>query len=254
MVIEGQSASPWKSPSAVKTFRKPRAVVFDDDDSIRNVLRHYLLMRDYEVLSCDNPASVCVVNGKGRDFCGGEEACCDILITDINMPGANGIELLEQQTRKGCKLAVKNKLVISGSLEDGDMERAQMLGCSLLLKPFTLEALSRWLSACEQRFDLDQPLASRRHEERFEGAREIKLAIVATGDVQDGVIVNMSTSGLCLKIYTPLEKEQSIRVEGSHFPSTRQATVRWVFRIARGAFLTGVHCAPARSAPSAVTG
>lgn len=86
-------------------------------------MRQFLLMRGYEVLSCEDPTSVCAVSGNDRDFCGGGEACCDVLITDTNMPGANGIDLLEQQARKRCKLDTRNKLVISGSLDARGRER-----------------------------------------------------------------------------------------------------------------------------------
>lgn len=233
-----------QSTPGLTTVRKPRAMIFDDDDSIRSVLRRFLLMRDYEVLSCEDPTSVCAVNGKGRDFCDGGEACCDILITDINMPGANGIDLLEQQTRKGCKIDIQNKLVISGSHDSRCRERVQSLGYSLLSKPFRLEDLLVWLAGCEQRFDLNRPLSSRRREERYDGSREIAFSSAAGGEINDGVIVNMSASGLCIKVYTPLAQEQKIRIENSHFPPAWQTTVRWARKVAKEAFLAGVHCGP----------
>lgn len=241
-LVDSRSAPLRKSTAGAKAARKPRAVVFDDDDSIRSLLRHFLLMRDYEVLSSEDPTSVCAVNGRGRDFCGGGEACCDILITDVNMPGANGIDLLEQQSRKGCKLAIRNKLVISGALEDGDRERLQPFGYALFLKPFTLRSLTAWLAGCEQRYDLSRPLSSRRREERFDGTREIAFAFNSGVDLNEGVIVNMSASGLCIKVRTPLELEHQLRIENSHFPSSRPAAVRWVRKTAKDAFLAGVHC------------
>lgn len=222
--------------------RKPRAIIFDDDSSIRDVLTRFFVMRKFEVLAFGDPAPVCAVGGKGVDMCQDSNACCDILITDINMPGADGVELLEQQELKGCRLDRRNKAVITGYPDEQNRRRVQSLGCSFFKKPFTLSVLSEWLAGCEQRLDLNRPLSTRRREDRFENCRAITFVDAAGDDPKNGVALNVSPAGLCLKVSTPLRREQTIRVQGSHFPSTREASVRWVRQIEKDAFLVGLHC------------
>jgi CheY-like chemotaxis protein len=223
-------------------MRKPRAIVIDDDDFIRSALRRFFVMRGHEVLPFNGPAAICAVDGSGGDFCADGNACGDIFITDIHMPGVNGVELLECQARKGCRLNTRNKAVISGCIDPQSRKRVQRLGSSCFEKPFTLDEITAWVAGCEQRLDLNRPLATRRREERFGNCREVTFTSSAGGDVHSGATVNVSPSGLCLKLPAPLAQAQTLRVQGSHFPSCRPATVRWVSQIGTDVFLAGLHC------------
>src|SRR5512137_1894701 len=143
-------------------MRKPRAIIFDDEIFVLNMLRDFFQMRGYEVLSFSDPTAICPLYGDGGDSCRNERPCSDVMITDFAMPGVNGVELLEFQARKGCKLDIRNKSVISGYIDDRNRQRVHDLGCNFLQKPFTLYALTEWLGACEKRIDLSVPLSTRR--------------------------------------------------------------------------------------------
>jgi CheY-like chemotaxis protein len=224
-------------------MRKPRVIICDDEIFILGMLRDFLLMRGYEVLSYHNPASVCPLYGDERDGCTNEHPCSDIMITDFNMPGVNGVELLEFQARKGCKLDSRNKSVISGYIDDGNLRRVHQLGCSFLRKPFTLDALAEWLSACEKRLSLESPLATRRKEERFESHREVSFRISSADRLYTGIAVNMSPSGLCLRVPAPLRREDTISLQAGNFHSCQRASVQWVRQIGAGEYMAGLHCA-----------
>jgi DNA-binding response OmpR family regulator len=223
-------------------MRKPRAIIFDDEIFILNMLKDFFLMRGYEVLSFNDPNTICPLYGDGGEACRNDRPCCDIMITDFAMPGVNGVELLEFQERKGCKLDIRNKAVISGYIDDWNRQRVRQMGCNFLQKPFTLYALSQWLSACEKRIDLTSPLATRRKEERFESHREVTYRVGSTDQQYTAIAVNMSPSGLCIKIPAPLRREDMISLHAGSFHSCQQATVRWVKQIDSGAYIAGVCC------------
>jgi CheY-like chemotaxis protein len=223
-------------------MRKPRAIIFDDEIFILNMLKDFFLMRGYEVLSSSDPTAICPFYGDGGDACRDDHPCSDIMVTDFNMPGVNGVEILEHQARKGCKLDIRNKSVISGYIDDRNRQRVNQLGCNFLQKPFTLNALSEWLSACEKRFDLGSPLSTRRKEDRYESHREVTFQVGSTDRLFTGIAINMSPSGLCLKIPAPLRREDTISLHGDHLHSCQQASVRWVKQVDSNSFIAGLHC------------
>lgn len=224
-------------------MRKPRVIIFDDEIFVLGMLKDFFRMRGYEVLSYDNPTSICPIYGDDGDVCRNEHPCSDIMITDFNMPGVNGVELLEFQARKGCRLDIRNKSVISGYIDDANMRRVYELGCNFLHKPFTLYALTEWLSECEKRLDLEAPLATRRREERFESHREVSFRVSSTDQLCTGIAVNMSTSGLCLRVPAPLRREDTIDLHAGNFHCCQQASVRWVQQTGAGDYIAGLHCA-----------
>jgi DNA-binding response OmpR family regulator len=232
-------------------MRKPRAIIFDDDVFILNLLKDFFLMEGYEVLTFGDPASLCSIGGMAGDACPNSNACTDVLITDITVPGGNCLELLEHQALKGCKLDSRNKAVISDRLDERSQERFRKLGCSVFRKPFTLYSLSEWLAGCEHRMDLRLPLSTRRKEERYVSYREITFRLPAGASLVSGIALNMSPSGFCLKVPALLRQEQVINIQGGHFHSCQRASVRWVRQIDDGACLAGLRCT-SREGPSPV--
>jgi hypothetical protein len=71
----------------------------------------------------------------------------------------NGIELLQKQSQRGCKLDKRNKSIISGYIDEDTNKEIQKLNYSLFDKPIELSELSCWLSECNKRIDLSIPLA-----------------------------------------------------------------------------------------------
>ena len=139
-------------------MRKPRVIIFDDDVVIVKMLENFFMARGYEVSSYTEPV-ICPLYEKSADSCIKQEPCADVIITDFKMPKMNGLELLQGQTRRGCKLDIRNKVIISGYLDDQGLQKIRDLGCMFLQKPFTKSELSALLNECEKRFDLSQPLS-----------------------------------------------------------------------------------------------
>jgi len=122
--------------------RKLRAIVFDDNDDDRYVVKRLLESRGYEVLDYTDPTE-CALLHSHECQCGQTETCCDILISDLNMLKVSGLEFLEEQIQKGCK--IPNIAIASGDWSDSNLDHAQRLGCTTIEKTPTWDALTDWL-------------------------------------------------------------------------------------------------------------
>ena len=110
-----------------------RIVLADDEPKLRDIFARYLTALGHEVR----------VAGDGKEAMAALEADpADLLVTDINMPDMDGIEILSALRKRGSRLPV---IAISGGgYVDGGLllSSAAVLGAALTLeKPFALEAL-----------------------------------------------------------------------------------------------------------------
>jgi CheY-like chemotaxis protein len=129
---------------------KIRAIVLEDNESVRETLSIILKLRGYEVIAFPDPGA-CIAYLDHESTALKEHCCCDILITDIRMPGMTGLEYLNYQKEQRCR--VPNVAVMSGSWTEADLQEARRLGCRIFEKPFVLEELNEWLSHCEKAID-----------------------------------------------------------------------------------------------------
>jgi two-component system, NtrC family, nitrogen regulation response regulator GlnG len=105
-------------------------LIADDDASIRTVLTQALKREGYEVLAADNGATLYqwVVEGKG-----------DLVITDVMMPGENGLDLIPKIHRRMPDMKV---IVISAQNALTTAVSASEKGAlDYLPKPFDIDAL-----------------------------------------------------------------------------------------------------------------
>jgi CheY-like chemotaxis protein len=140
-------------------MRKPRAIVCDDEQSIQAIFRKVLEKMGYEVLTAATPVT-CSLYREHADGCPQHNRCADILVTDHTMPDMTGLELLEMQHQRGCKLTSRNKALMTALADSELRERAEHLGCQFLSKPMSISTITAWVKECEKRIDLSEPLAS----------------------------------------------------------------------------------------------
>lgn len=70
---------------------------------------------------------------------GGGEGLCDCIITDLHMPGMNGLDLIQKLAAQGSKLPV---IMVTGRPEHGLAAKAATSGAFCLLsKPFDTDTL-----------------------------------------------------------------------------------------------------------------
>ena len=113
--------------------RKPRCVlVIDDDDGIRKLMRRFLEADGYRV---------CLASDGNEGLAWLNRETVNLIILDLNMPGMNGPEFLQEKNKIYEDLPV---IVVTG-YPDGDlMVKALRYGpITLLAKPVEKKALIR---------------------------------------------------------------------------------------------------------------
>ena len=129
---------------------KPRVLIFEDNDVLRSVLKKIIDEYGYEVHAFSNPA-MCPLYYPSKHNCLVDNPCSDIIISDVNMPIMNGLEFIENQLKKGCK--VKFRALMSADWNDSDLQCAKRMGCRVFRKPFDIKELLKWLDNCRKQID-----------------------------------------------------------------------------------------------------
>lgn len=222
-------------------MRKLRINIFDDNASTLRMLKEFMSKRDYEILLFDRPI-VCPINSVKSDKCHDFlNPCADIIMTDYQMPGMTGTEMLLHQTQMGCKVDIKNKLVMSGDLDDKGQEMIEELGCVFFSKPFRFNELSAWLDDCEERIDLSKPLGIIRKEYRYPS--NIDIAYAYNNDkIYQATVINYSNSGLCLKVDTPPAERQPIVIKTELPINFNNTSIQWVKELEPDLYVAGCSC------------
>lgn len=107
-----------------------RVCIVDDEAGVRELLQ----------LMCESIAlEVATFDSAETFLAGGEASQWDLMLLDIDMPGMNGLELLETLRRRGLSQPV---VMISGAQDEARVSRARQLGAANFFgKPFCLAEL-----------------------------------------------------------------------------------------------------------------
>ncbi len=106
-------------------------LVVDDEPALRRLLCRVLTSRDFSVLEA--------ANGEEALRIAADNPGCDLLLTDVVMPGMSGRELYDELSRRGQALPV---LFMSGYTDDTVFRHGvREAEYTLLAKPFTPEKL-----------------------------------------------------------------------------------------------------------------
>jgi len=130
----------------VQQARTIRIVLLEDNRELRTVLSTLLKKRGYEVRAFPDP-TICPLQLRPECRCSRHEACADVILTDLDMPGMNGLQFIENQRAKDCKC--RHIAIMSGNLPGELTARARELGCRVFSKPFDPPTLFRWLDEVE---------------------------------------------------------------------------------------------------------
>ncbi len=126
---------------------KVRAIVLEDNDSLRTLTCEILKDRGYEVYASSEPFLNPVYRDRERP-CPEKHTCPTIIITDIDMPNMTGFEFIEHQKSKGCK--IQYIAIMSGRWTNENIKHAKRLGCRMFEKPFKIDEVEKWLDECEK--------------------------------------------------------------------------------------------------------
>jgi CheY-like chemotaxis protein len=220
-------------------MRKRRVLIFDDEEIILCLFKDFFNTLGYDVLTFREPV-ICPVYDHNAGGCAQEYPCADVMITDFKMPRMTGIELLERQAAKGCRLTSKNKALISRHIDEEHHQCLESLGSAFFQKPVDFAEVSNWLAACEERTDLSRPLATRRKKERVTGNYEITCRLGGGDEPLQATVVDISGSGLCIRITGPIVTGQTVRIDAGLPDTRRTARVVWVIQHADGSSVAGL--------------
>jgi DNA-binding NtrC family response regulator len=221
-------------------MRRLRIMIFDDEESILSLFSDFFPPSGYEVLTFREPV-VCPVYDHRPDSCPALSPCADAVITDYRMPGMNGLELLEKQVRMGCAVPVRNKAVMSGHCGETLQNEIGGRGYLFFQKPVRFSTIRQWLRECGERSDLSRPLPVLRKEARLPTPRERARMVFHNKECLEGAAINVSQSGLCLELKSPLAREQQVCVDSGPVLRCRTATVRWVRQREDGSYVAGLN-------------
>jgi CheY-like chemotaxis protein len=117
--------------------RQLRALVVDDEDSMRFVVSRALEDRGWDVRAVDDGVAV-------EDYLQAESF--DLIVLDLLMPGMNGFEVLRRLRSSGeagwKTQASVRVVVLSGKTGEEGLDFARRIGADAVLgKPFDLEEL-----------------------------------------------------------------------------------------------------------------
>lgn len=106
---------------------RPRILVVDDEQAVRDLLSKTLTMADYDVDSADDGPSA-IDKMRAVEY--------DLLITDLKMPGMDGLSVIREARKLVSDLRV---IIITGYSTEASAIEAINLGVSgYLTKPFRL--------------------------------------------------------------------------------------------------------------------
>jgi two-component system cell cycle sensor histidine kinase/response regulator CckA len=107
---------------------KGRVLVVDDIDLVRDFARNFLEMAGLTVLTANG-------GQEALQILAGAAEPVDIVFTDYNMPGMNGIELMEQVVARWPKIKL---ILASGYLDETTNASAERCHASLIPKPYNI--------------------------------------------------------------------------------------------------------------------
>jgi CheY-like chemotaxis protein len=158
-----------------------RILLVDDEENVLLALRQVLTRRGHEVVAVDSGSAAMAQIEQGGHF--------DVMLTDIRMPGVDGIELAKRVRRDRPELDV---VVMTGYASVETAVEAIKLGADdYLLKPFPdIEVVAATVERLMTRRRLEAELA--RATERLRASQESFASIVER--TQDGILV-VDTAG-----------------------------------------------------------
>jgi len=111
-----------------------KILVADDNADIRKVIKAALSRKEYRIVEAEDGAAA-IKKLQTEKF--------DLLITDFDMPAANGIEVMEKALFLYPKMPV---LLVSANLPPAIAEKAKRLATCILEKPFEISKLTAAVS------------------------------------------------------------------------------------------------------------
>lgn len=117
---------------------RPRVIIAEDDDALREALVEELLSTGYDVRVASNGLEL---TDAVLDAVHGKAPVPDAIVSDIRMPGASGLEVLELLRQYDWRVPVVLTTAFPG--HELEVEAVRLGAMELLEKPLDLERFRR---------------------------------------------------------------------------------------------------------------
>ena len=130
----------------MKESRKGKILVVDDERSMREMLEIFLGREGYEVAGCSSASDALEVLAEDQGF--------DLIITDINMPGLTGLDLLKSVGELEKEIPVI--MITAYGSPDSAVQAMKLGAVDYITKPFRIEEVKARISAAVERRKLTE--------------------------------------------------------------------------------------------------
>ena len=137
---------PWSDedpPTFPQVLHAKRVLVAEDDAAMRDLLLLVLRERGYAVDCVSSGSQMMRVLSERRPD-GSLAEPFDLIVTDVRMPGASGLDAIDQLRRAG---GITPVIAVTAFPHDATRDRAQRLEIRLLAKPLDLDTLRHAVKA-----------------------------------------------------------------------------------------------------------
>jgi response regulator RpfG family c-di-GMP phosphodiesterase len=136
------------TPEVTQGAPKVHVLVVDDEEFLRSIVRERLEIAGYFVEEASNGNEALAMSERGGQY--------DVLLTDIRMPGMDGITLLAEWGKRSPGTA---GIVMSANAElDTAVHALKMGACDYITKPFNFDVLLITIENAMRKKDLERQL------------------------------------------------------------------------------------------------
>lgn len=121
-----------------------RIVVAEDDPEMRRVVADALRKAGHEVVEASDGGTLSALLARASTQARFPDIALDLIITDIRMPGGNGLDIVETLRATSCRTPV---ILMTAFGDHETRRRSERIGAILLDKPFRMEALMQAVRA-----------------------------------------------------------------------------------------------------------
>jgi two-component system, response regulator, stage 0 sporulation protein F len=127
----------FSSRGSVLASERAHILLAEDDDEFRALLALVLAGDGYEVDQVPDGAAFMEKVGEWFDL-GTPSDDCDLIISDVRMPGCSGLDVVSRLRQKGSQVPV---ILLTALPDDSTKRSAERLGATMFHKPFELDDL-----------------------------------------------------------------------------------------------------------------